>query len=117
MTNLDNPTGMFGIWKPGDQLAMLLDDQTAEPRTEAEQEALIEAIRELVGRHGFKLRTWGGGASVFRFMLKTYSEGTDSTEQRLRDLEDLAVGGGGPITTPAAGQASDRIRQRVKARR
>lgn len=44
-------------WEPGDSLAIVADDQTAEEGRDIEQ--LITDIKEICAPYGFKVRCWG----------------------------------------------------------
>jgi hypothetical protein len=47
-------------WKPMDDFAIVLDDQTADPRTPEQLEAMVAEIKAIANKYDFDISYYGG---------------------------------------------------------
>lgn len=53
--------------KPQESFFVLFSDETAEDRTDAELDQMMQEFRQVAGNHGYDVSSWGNWKSALRF--------------------------------------------------
>lgn len=55
------------IFKSGDDVCIVFDDKTCEPRNESVYDAMIEEFRTVANKYNYDINQWGTRDSMARF--------------------------------------------------
>jgi len=59
-------------WNPQDDICLVIDDKTAEVRSDGELKTMFEQIRSVIGQYGFDISQHGTRAGFARFFHTYY---------------------------------------------
>lgn len=70
----------MGKWKPGDDYVIKFNDESGEPRTEEQLEAMVEDMRKIANFKGFDLCSHGSGLAFKKSTLSAALANIGSSE-------------------------------------
>jgi hypothetical protein len=59
-------------WQPTEDIAIIIDDKTAQDRSQDQLNAMMDEMREVCGRYGFDFNIWGHPKNIKSFINRVY---------------------------------------------